>query len=524
MATLSEVLRGTRLEREYVVLAGAVGLGREVRRILFVRPVLHGVDSPGAGDLSVYSSGDRRTTNSKVADRTLSALVASGAAGVLTDRAPGAAVIEMANKYCVPLLCSRHDTNPWLDFSELERSFELLASRLPAQQLVLEQDLSDLARSGATPGMVLERLAHTTGKTALLQGPGALGEHLQLSAQRDIEAGLVRQAIRETDPAVRSWMLQSADPNVTPVLYLELPNHGLVRLVSPVWIDSRVEAAVSLLVRPTALTARDRSGLVAASRAIAVTALENDVDPPVVGRRTYGAVAAIVLRASGASLEAVADAMRQRIDIAHGELRLGREDVRAWLPYESVDHWHRLIGEWHAQLSKDISRLSIGHALRRRAGAASDASYAVVQAAEAALVGERLFGPGHVTSYADAQLAKFLLSQHSTAELRSLYERAVGKLAVEDGMQHTDLVSTLAVYCDSVVVTRTGERLGVHRNTVLYRLNRIEEITSSDLEDGPTRLLFQLGLLAGRLLQGGSEAQQSISRAWTSPPPLKAAI
>src|SRR5207245_1563130 len=74
---------------------------------------------------------------------------------------------------------------------------------------------------------------------------------------------------------------------------------------------------------------------------------------------------------------------------------------------ESVDHWHRLVGEWHAQLSKDIGSLSIGHSLRSRTSAPSDANYAVVQAAEAVLVGERLFGPGHVTSYADAQLAKF---------------------------------------------------------------------------------------------------------------------
>src|SRR5947209_3706825 len=186
----------------------------------------------------------------------------------------------MADKYGVPLLSNRQDTNTAPDFSELEQSFELLESRLRTQQLELEQDLSDLARSGATPAMVLERLVETTGKTGLLQGPSALVEHVQPTAQQEIEAGLVRQAVRESDPAVRSWMLESADPTVAPVLYLELPNHGLVRLVSPVWIDGRVGAAVSLLARPTELTARDRSGLLAASRAIAMTSLENKVDPP----------------------------------------------------------------------------------------------------------------------------------------------------------------------------------------------------------------------------------------------------
>src|SRR5438105_8191700 len=100
-----------RLEREYVALAGAAGLGREVRRILHVRPTIDGVDSPGVGDLIIYSSGNRPTTTSQVADRALAARVGSGVAGVLTDSAPGAAVIEMADKYGVPILSGRQDTN-----------------------------------------------------------------------------------------------------------------------------------------------------------------------------------------------------------------------------------------------------------------------------------------------------------------------------------------------------------------------------------------------------------------------------
>jgi hypothetical protein len=520
---VSEVLRGTRLE--YAVLAGAAGLGREVRRIVYVQLTIEGLEAPGPGDLIIYSSASRLPSTSRQADRALSAVMSSGASGVLTDRAPGAAAVKEADKYGVPLLATKHDTNAGQDFKEVQQSLEMLESRLRGQRQELEQDLSDLARSGATSLMVLERLVETTGKTGLLQGPNALVEHVQPTAQQDIDASLVRRAIREGDAAVRRWMLESADPAVAPVLYLELADLGLVRLVSPVWIDGRADAAVSLLTRPTELTTRDRSGLVAAARAIAMTSLENKVDPPLAfARRTCPAVAAIVLRAQDVSLEAIADTVRQRTDVARGALTLGREDVRVWLVYESVDDWHRWIREWHAQLSKDIARLSIGHSLRRRAAAASDVSYAVVQAAEAALVGERLFGPGHVTSYADAQLAKFLLTRHSAAELRSLYERAVGKLAVEDLVQHTDLVSTLEMYCESFVMTRTGERLGVHRNTVLYRLNRIEEITSSDLEDGPTRLLFQLGLLAGRLLQKGSGARHSNPDAWASAPPLEAAI
>ena len=71
----------------------------------------------------------------------------------------------------------------------------------------------------------------------------------------------------------------------------------------------------------------------------------------------------------------------------------------------------------------------------------------------------------------------------------------------EDSKREGDLVNTLEVYCQTFATQRTAERLGIHRNTVLYRIKRIENITAADLADGPTRLMFQLGLLAGRVMR-----------------------
>jgi DNA-binding PucR family transcriptional regulator len=60
------------------------------------------------------------------------------------------------------------------------------------------------------------------------------------------------------------------------------------------------------------------------------------------------------------------------------------------------------------------------------------------------------------------------------------------------------LLRTLEVYCETSATIRTAERLGIHRNTVVHRLKRIEQITGADLDDSSTRLLLQLGLLADR--------------------------
>ncbi len=465
MATLNELLRA--LPLDCAVLAGAVGLGREVRRILRIQPTGDLIVSVGTGDLVVYLVADQSPDTGKVADRALSALLCSGVAGLVTDAVPGVSVVQLADKCGAPVLSIQQKVEGKQLYEALDRRLELLRSRLLTQRQDLERDLSDLARAGAAPAMILERLVEMTRKTGLLQGPNALVEHIQPTAQHALEPALVRQAIRETDAAAQRWMLENADPTVANVLYLELPAQGLVRLMSPVWIEGRVDAAVSLLTPAAELTARDRYGLLAAARAIGMTSIETKVDSRVtfVGR-SCGPVAAIVLRATGASLDALGEAVRRQIDLTQGGLRLGREDVRVWLAYDSADHWHRCVSDWHAHLSKEIGGLSIGHYLHRRSTDLADSNYAVMQAAEAAVVGERLFGPGHVTSYADAQLAKFLLARYGAAELGSLYERAVGKLAVEDLKQDGDLVSTLEVDCETFGIKRTAERRGVHRNTV----------------------------------------------------------
>lgn len=354
--------------------------------------------------------------------------------------------------------------------------------------------------------MVLERMVEKTGKTGFLQGANTAIEHVQPAAQQDLPPGLIQRAIREGELAARRWMQEAADPVVANVQYLEQPSLGLVRLVAPIWVNGRLEAAISLLARPAELSARDRFALVAAARAMAQTSTPNRVDVPLAFPHRRRALAAMVLRAPGVGLEALVDAIRRVVDLSRGAVNVGHDDVRAWLPYESVDQWNSSVDRWHLELTNDLGPLTIGHAMSRRGTDASTSQRSVVQAAEAALVGERLFGPGQVTSYADAQLAKFLLSQHGAAELRALYERAVGKLAVEDLRQDSQLVATLEAYCETFMTRRTAERLGVHRNTVLYRLKRIEEITSADLEDGPTRLLFQYGLLAGRMVRKATAA------------------
>lgn len=60
-----------------------------------------------------------------------------------------------------------------------------------------------------------------------------------------------------------------------------------------------------------------------------------------------------------------------------------------------------------------------------------------------------------------------------------------------------ELVDALEAYLDAGGrVTVTAARLHLHRTTIYYRLNRLQESAGIDLDDGPTRLLVHLWLKA----------------------------
>uniref|UniRef100_UPI001CE2902E PucR family transcriptional regulator n=1 Tax=Streptomyces pseudogriseolus TaxID=36817 RepID=UPI001CE2902E len=65
---------------------------------------------------------------------------------------------------------------------------------------------------------------------------------------------------------------------------------------------------------------------------------------------------------------------------------------------------------------------------------------------------------------------------------------------------HTELARTAEVYLDCAgQAGRTAAELGVHRQTLYYRLSRVERLTGLDLDDGEDRLLLHMALKAHRL-------------------------
>ncbi|MFH9944091.1 PucR family transcriptional regulator [Streptomyces murinus] len=65
---------------------------------------------------------------------------------------------------------------------------------------------------------------------------------------------------------------------------------------------------------------------------------------------------------------------------------------------------------------------------------------------------------------------------------------------------HHELARTAEVYLDCAgQAGRTASELGIHRQTLYYRLNRVEQLTGLDLDDGEDRLLLHMALKRARL-------------------------
>ncbi|MFD0268933.1 helix-turn-helix domain-containing protein, partial [Streptomyces sp. NPDC127106] len=65
---------------------------------------------------------------------------------------------------------------------------------------------------------------------------------------------------------------------------------------------------------------------------------------------------------------------------------------------------------------------------------------------------------------------------------------------------HGELVRTAEVFLDCAgQAGRAAAALGIHRQTLYYRLSRVEQLTGLDLDEGEDRLLLHMALKTSRL-------------------------
>jgi purine catabolism regulator len=117
------------------------------------------------------------------------------------------------------------------------------------------------------------------------------------------------------------------------------------------------------------------------------------------------------------------------------------------------------------------------------------------EAKHALTMGRRLAGVGRLTRFEDLGVYRLIFSTEQHPELRAFHDEALNSLMEYDRAHSGDLIRTLKAFFDAKCGPKEAAgMLDVHRNTVLYRLERIREITGLDLDDADVRLRLHLAL------------------------------
>lgn len=103
--------------------------------------------------------------------------------------------------------------------------------------------------------------------------------------------------------------------------------------------------------------------------------------------------------------------------------------------------------------------------------------------------------PKEVMSYRNMGLSKILLAMEDTEIMKEYYSDVLEPLVRFDMLNNTDFTDFLNVYfeCGSSVKL-TAERLFLHRNTVNYKLGKIQDILGCDLSDFNTKAELLIAL------------------------------
>ncbi len=123
------------------------------------------------------------------------------------------------------------------------------------------------------------------------------------------------------------------------------------------------------------------------------------------------------------------------------------------------------------------------------------------EAEQALWLGQQLFGPGAFTAWGDLGVYRLLLELRGSAELRGFYHQTLGALAEHDRNNGGELIRTLEGYFNALGnLHQAADALHIHRNTLIYRLRRITEISGLSLKRAEDVLALQIGLKIHRIL------------------------
>lgn len=155
----------------------------------------------------------------------------------------------------------------------------------------------------------------------------------------------------------------------------------------------------------------------------------------------------------------------------------------------------------YALLQALTAEVSVNAGLSTLVATAAQWSRAYDEAEQALLLGRQLFGLGTFTAFSDLGVYRLLLELRGSSELQSFYHQTLAALTEHDRVSGGELLHTLEGYFAALGnLHQAADLLHIHRNTLIYRLRRISEISGLNLKRPEDVLALQIALKAHRVL------------------------
>lgn len=185
----------------------------------------------------------------------------------------------------------------------------------------------------------------------------------------------------------------------------------------------------------------------------------------------------------------------------------GDDIIILWPVEKGIDlkETHKKIKEFGHELRKVISNemrnISISMGIGGIAESPMEISKSYSEAIDAVNFGDRIFGKDSITTFEELGIYKLLCRYEDREELEKFVHPALLILKEYDKDKNNELIDTLEMYLTcNLNAVKTAEELFVHYKTVLYRLNRIKEITNLDIENRGHMLEIEVGLKILRII------------------------
>ena len=513
-----------------VVRSGYAGLSRNVTWAILVRTNGPDLAVLRGGELALLSFTAMAATPGLDAGRAVDALIRAGVSAIGYVGAGDRAAEDASRAADIPLI--------ELPTGQPLRNLETIANRFlterrhdaytAAQRLYAE--LARLALDGASVERVLARLAERAEcRCAVLDAdliPRASWPRLDADpAMADQIAGARRDVL--------TWLDRLGEiPAEPPTYSVSLDDAGAALIFAPLVHSGQLDGFLALWTRGAAR----ESDVLAATRGASAcaVALARERAAAEATDQLRGDFLA-ELRAADASEEQVlARARRLGFDLLRPHVPLAlspatpdraREAIRvlsreAAVPIGPADRGDgtvllfpvaagdRLAAESEARDQALRLQRAIGSASSQPCVGVGRAGSGVVplrqgldEAEQALGLGRSLFGPGRLTHIVDLGVHRLLSPLVRGGDLAAFRREHLGALEEYDQQAGAELVHTLRSYFAARgSPTLTARALHLHRNSLLYRLQRIREIAGVDLDDPEARLRLEIALRSRDLL------------------------